>query len=202
MLKKLVVLSLALAGGCTTGGSGTAETNTVQPPAAIDQSELPPRKRPYSGPTKPPPEPDIEALSFGRGIAANDVMKFNFRFSVTVLETGAIEGWFEHSADLAAGTVDIEADVTCAVLDSPRQRAWIGGKVKRNGSTNPLYASAVGADVWFHAVGPVAETDPGAVGLPVMHDKKIASAAEFCKRKPWDKAALLTVQDGALGIFP
>lgn len=205
MFKKtnLILIAVVLAGGCATGGSGTSSAAADDAnPAATGAAELPPEKRPYAGPTKiVPSKPDMAALSFGRGLAANDEITVTFRFSVTEYASGKIEGWFEHSADLAAGTIDIRAEVTCAVLDSSAQRAWVGGKVVRNGSTNPLYAGAPGADIWFSAAAPVAEIGNGAITMPVLRDKELGSASEFCSRKPWDSDGMLTVRQGALGVF-
>src|SRR5687767_11326875 len=55
--------------------------------------------------------------------------------------------------DFGLATIEIRFDVTCLALDVGLGRAWIGGVVTENNSTNELYATdpkrQVGRDVWF-----------------------------------------------------
>ena len=99
-------------------------------------------------------------------------------------------------------TLDIDAEVTCAELDSEKGKGWIGGKVTRNESTHPDYAGDNGADVWFslHDLG--AERQTAFISMPVFEQKKIKDAAAFCEKKPWSDEGMLEVTTGALAIFP
>ncbi len=200
----ICLLGLVLAGCSATEPETDAEAIAAPAdPAAIpDQSDVPPEKRLRVGPKPPPPEPEVVAMSFGRGIASGNGVKVTFKHNVTQYKNETIDGTFVQSAMTEAGTLDIEVDVTCAVLDGEAGRAWIAGKVSRNGSTNPLYAGKAGAEAWFAILDRGKEEQTAWITLPKFAGKGVTDAAAFCKKKPWNEDDLIQLEQGALGIFP
>ena len=201
---------LSVIAGCasqTTSDNDTTAAEPVAPATIPDQSDVPPAQRLRVGPEKEqqpslPEGPPLKAMSFGRGVAGGDDFRLNFRFSISEYQNGTVEGWFEKSSAVAAGTIDIDADVTCVVLDSEADRGWVGGKIKRNASTNPLYAGAIGTDVWFWFAGNSSSPLPPVITGPVLRSGDIRTAEDFCEKQPWSETELMAVGSGALGIFP
>ncbi|MDH3647249.1 MAG: hypothetical protein OER80_10780 [Gammaproteobacteria bacterium] len=199
-MASLIVLSF----GCATG-SGTVTGKVVDKEIAIqsnpDATSDTPEARVDTGPVKKT-EPEVVAASFGRGIAKGNGMTVTFMHNVTRYENGSADGVFAQSALGPAGTLDLEVDVTCASLDSVQGKGWIGGKVKRNNSTNPIYASSIGAEAWFRILDLGREMQTALISLATFRDREIKSAIDFCEKKPWSDSDLLELDQGALAIFP
>ena len=64
-------------------------------------------------------------------------------------------GTFRQSRTRNGLTSDFAARVTCVTVDAVHNRAWVGGVVTENNSTDPNFRQAiheVGRDVWFRVV--------------------------------------------------
>lgn len=112
-----------------------------------------------------------------------------FAFSANAKEGGAASGRFHHKADSVG--VEFHGEVTCLAVDAATGRAWIGGVVTQNNSTNPAFQQAIhepGRDIWFRVLdsgeGRHADDDrttfvgfEGSAGLP--------TSAAYCAARPW-----------------
>lgn len=203
----LISLVFMISAGCASNDdTATEKAPEASADRAIpDQSSLPPEKRLRVGPTSAPaapPGPEIAALAFGKGIAKGSGLDVNFMHDITLFKNGDAKGEFAFSAIGEAGVIDIKATVACSELNSKTRKGWVGGKVQSNDSTNPLYVSAVGDDVWFRILDLGATEMTAFVSLPVFKQKGIDSAATYCDKKPWSDEGLLELDQGALAIFP
>jgi len=147
-------------------------------------------------------EPEIVAVTFGRGTARGNGITMTFLLNVDRYNDGSAGGIFVQSAITEAGTLDLEVNVTCASLDSAQGKGWIGGKVKRNDSSSPAYAGKPGADAWIRVYDLILEKRTALISLPMFGDTKIKTAEMFCQKKPWSEVNLLQLDQGALAIFP
>lgn len=182
--------------GTTIDSERGANTAAMQP-VAVRKAQRP---RPETDPTAPGPE--TIAVTFGRGIAKADGLDVTFMFNVTVYADETVNGTFSHKASGQAGTIDIEAEVTCAKLDSATGRGRLGGRIVRNNSTDPRYAAETGADVWMRLLDRNRQQTQPLVGLPVLRAGRVRSAAGFCAGDDWNDEDLHLVDPGALAIFP
>ena len=115
----------------------------------------------------------------------------NFSFSANLTADGSATGQFRQFYESADGTVDFHGEVTCVSVDAVNHRAWIGGVVTQNNSTDPAARTSrheVGDEVWFRVVdngegqSPSDRTtvfgfEPGPGG--------IITSAEYCARQLW-----------------
>lgn len=79
----------------------------------------------------------------------------SFAFTANLRGTGDATGHFRQVYESASGTVDFKGTVTCVSFDADNNRAWIGGVITHNNSTNPGVQGAIhqpGRDVWFRVV--------------------------------------------------
>jgi hypothetical protein len=132
-----------------------------------------------------------------------------FSFNAEQHQDGTANGQFRQETTDDAGTIDIEGTVTCLSVDPIFGRAWIGGVVKRNASTDPSYAldptTQPGQDVWFR----VLDTDPAtSVGddrstfLGFAGGGGIFTSAEYCAARLWpdDNARTHAVTKGDIEV--
>jgi hypothetical protein len=119
-------------------------------------------------------------------------------------------GTFRQSRTRNGLLIDFTARVTCVTNDAANHRAWVGGVVTENNSTDPNFQTAihqVGQDVWFRVVdngeGANATADrtttlgfAGAAGFP--------TSAAYCAGKPWAAGDANTwpVVDGNIQVRP
>jgi hypothetical protein len=78
-----------------------------------------------------------------------------FAFAANAHADGSATGQFRQVYESAGGTVDFRGRVTCVSFDAANGRAWIGGVITQNRSTNPAVQGAIhqpGRDVWFRVV--------------------------------------------------
>ena len=118
-------------------------------------------------------------------------------------------GTFRQSRTRNGLLIEFEARVTCVTVDAARHRAWVGGVVTQNNSTDPNFQTAihqVGRDVWFRVVdngegANAAATDrttvlgfTGAAGFP--------TSASYCAGQPWPAgdANTFPVVDGNIQV--
>jgi len=123
---------------------------------------------------------------------------------------GSASGSVYYVADLTdfgLATIEMRFDVTCLSLDVALGRAWIGGVVTENNSTNEVFATdpkrQVGRDVWFRV------EDNGNGGSGVLDRSTqlgfegsggIITSAQYCAARPWPAAPAHQVTTGNLSI--
>jgi hypothetical protein len=133
-----------------------------------------------------------------------------FSFSATQRPQGSATGHFQVSASYDGLTADFHAKVTCLSVDEVNHRAWIGGVVTKNKSTDPDYAAAIyqpGKDVWFRVV----DYGSGNAGAPDRSTflgfegaAGFITSAAYCAGRPWPDADARTwpVTSGNLTVRP
>lgn len=123
---------------------------------------------------------------------------------------GSATGSVHYSADLTdfgLATIEIRFDVTCLALDASQGRAWIGGVVTENNSTNENFATnparQPGRDVWFR----VEDNAPGGSGtadrstqLGFEGSGNIITSEEYCAARPWPAAPQHALHTGNISV--
>jgi hypothetical protein len=111
-------------------------------------------------------------------------------FSVQLRDTGPAAGYLSFYTQDAGFVYDIQGRVTCLAVDEVNHRAWIGGVVTRNKTTDPAFQQPihqVGQDLWFRMVdkgdGPDAGDRMTFVGF--KGSAGIQTSAEYCEKKLW-----------------
>lgn len=116
------------------------------------------------------------------------------------------KGEFTIYADEGDGlTVDFQAKVTCLSLDPVNHRAWVGGKVKKNRSTDPTLQTAIhqrGRDIWFRVLDEPAGDRSTFVGFEGAAG--FITSADYCAGQPWpaENARTWPVVSGGITINP
>ena len=207
--RALALCGIVILAGCaaTPNGDGAAQDAeaAATPPPATPRREVPDTRRIPPQPAQPaaPVEPgkQIVAMTFGRGIAKGPA-DMTFMLNVELFEDESVGGTFSYSANTGAGTLDIEAEATCASLDHDAARAWVGGKITRNGSTDPRFSGEPGTEVWMRALDRNAEKMQPKISGPLLAGGEFNSAEDFCSKRPWSDDEFYVVDPGALAIFP
>lgn len=131
------------------------------------------------------------ATATGGGHYALPGVDVQFAFGAVQPPLGAASGQFHVQGDEGGGLlIDIAAAVTCLSVDPVNHRAWIGGVVTRNTSTDPDLQADIhqpGRDIWFRVldagegVGVIDRTSftgfKGSAG--------IQTSAEYCAVRLW-----------------
>ena len=153
----------------------------------------------------PPTGPGVAAvtLSTGEGIIASatgggryllaNTYDVQFAFSAIQHANGKVMGNFHHTLDTGAGTFDFKGKVTCLAFDPATNRAWIGGVITHNHSTDAFYQSdpvfAVGRDAWFRVVdygeGENATQPDRTTFVGFENTPGIPTSDFYCATKPW-----------------
>lgn len=110
-----------------------------------------------------------------------------FSFSAEIEKNGKGQGEFTVFADEGGGLlVDFDAKVTCLSIDAVNHRAWIGGKVKDNRSTDPTLTTEIhknGRDIWFRVLD-----EPGGDRSTFVGFEGAAgfiTSEDYCAGQPW-----------------
>ncbi|MEP6689600.1 MAG: hypothetical protein ABJD07_00510 [Gemmatimonadaceae bacterium] len=119
-------------------------------------------------------------------------------------------GQFRQVTSSVDGAVDITGAVTCLAVDAVNHRAWIGGTVTKNRSTDPSYrddpTTQVGQDVWFRVLDTGKQSaDPDrSTFLGFAGSAGITTSAEYCAAKIWpaDNARTHPFVTGGLEVEP
>jgi hypothetical protein len=133
-------------------------------------------------------------------------------FQLNALSTadGGASGSVYYVTDLTEfglGTIEMRFDVTCLSRDVAQGRAWIGGVVTLNNSTNATFATdpvrQVGRDVWFR----VEDNGDGGSGtldrstqLGFEGSAGIITSAEYCATSPWPASPPHPVTSGNISL--
>jgi hypothetical protein len=132
-----------------------------------------------------------------------------FSFNAERHQDGTANGQFRQETSDDAGTIDIQGTVTCLAVDPIFGRAWIGGVVKRNASTDPSYAldptTQPGQDVWFRVVDLDPATAAGAdrsTFLGFAGSAGFLTSVAYCAGRPWpaDNARTHPVTTGDIEV--
>ena len=154
----------------------------------------------------------VESKTSGEGLAQLPAgfTTMAFAFSARVKADGSASGNFTEKYASANGIVDFDGEVTCVGFDPVNNRAWVGGVITRNGSTNPAMQTAihqVGRDVWFRVVdngeGSGAANDRTTV-YGFTGAGGITTSAQYCATKPWAAGDVNTwaVIEGNIQVKP
>jgi len=147
--------------------------------------------------------------SGGGQYTLND-LAIHFAFNAIQRPNGTATGQFHVDTSYDGVTADFHARVTCLSIDEVNHRAWIGGAVTKNASTDPDYAAPIyqpGKDVWFRVV------DYGSGGSGVADRSTFLgfegaagflTSAAYCAGRPWPDADARTwpVTSGNITVTP
>jgi hypothetical protein len=155
-----------------------------------------------------PNESAVDALATGGGhYLLAGVYDVQFAFTARQKGDGSASGEFHVVTLFEAGTFDITADVVCVSVDDVNGRAWIGGRVRRNDSTDPDYIdpiTAPGADIWFRVLD--SGEGSGAVDRSTFTGFRgsagFLTSQDYCNGGPWpaDNARTNPVTEGNIQV--
>ena len=136
-----------------------------------------------------------------------DTFDTKFAFIAIQLRNGSAWGGFHHRVALDTGIVDFRARVTCLAVDPVLRRAWIGGVITSNDSTDPAFDTAVhqpGHDIWFRVLDNGYGDDPADRSTFVGFEGAIPSSASYCEQRIWPdgNARTWSVSVGDIAIHP
>lgn len=142
----------------------------------------------------------------GSGSYSINGLIVDFSLEAVVDDNGNGDGEFRIFADEGDGlTVDFVGKVTCLGLDPVNHRAWIGGRVKSNNSTDPSLQAKIhrpGHDIWFRILDDPAGDRSTFVGFE--GSAGFITSADYCAGMPWpaDNARTWPVVSGGFTIEP
>lgn len=114
-------------------------------------------------------------------------------FSMTALlrADGSAAGQAFHHAVVPAGVIEFRTRVICLAIDAVNHRAWIGGVITENNSTDPARQQPrhqVGRDIWFRVV----DYENGGSGtadrstfVGFEGDAGFLTSVAYCAGRPW-----------------
>jgi hypothetical protein len=129
----------------------------------------------------------------GGHYALND-LSVHFAFNATQRPKGTAHGQLHVDTSYDGLTAEFHAKVTCLAVDEINHRAWVGGVITMNNSTDPDYGAPIyqpGKDVWFRAV------DYGSGGASIADRSTFVgfegaagflTSADYCAGRPWPEA--------------
>lgn len=129
-----------------------------------------------------------------------------FAFRAELEKNGKGEGAFTLSADEGDGLiVAFDGKVTCVSFDAVNHRAWIGGTVKDNRSTDPAFLTEIhknGRDIWFRVLDVPGGDRSTFVGFEGAAG--FITSEDYCAGQPWpaDNARTWPVVSGGIAVTP
>lgn len=186
----IVLVVTGLAAGC-----GRAQSPTAPAPSGGNAIAIQPE-----GSGLP------SATGGGRYLLQN-AFDTQFAFSAVLHDDGQASGNFHQFESDADGTVDFTARVTCLAIDGENHRAWIGGVITENRSTNPGFTTAIhqpGHDVWFRVLDNGQGPDDADRTTFLGFEGAIPSSQAYCDSRPWPAGNARTwpVTAGNLSVHP
>jgi hypothetical protein len=165
--------------------------------------------RDINAPALQPAALGVEASATGGGHydLAGTVVQFSFSAEQ---RTGGQAGGEFHIAFTDAGfSYDVHGAVICLSVDDVNHRAWIGGVVTRNETTDPDLQQDIhqpGRDVWFRVVD-YGEGQSAADRTTFYGFEGAAgflTSPEYCAGRPWpaDDARTWPVLQGNISVRP
>jgi len=133
------------------------------------------------------------AAAGGGQLTVGGTLTVQFAFdALQVGPSGRAVGHARHSVEVGGQLVEFHTSVTCMTVDAANGRAWIGGTILVNNSTNVGWMGAVhqpGADIWFRVA------DYGEGNQALQADRStfvgfegsagIITSDEYCTTQPW-----------------
>ncbi len=120
------------------------------------------------------------------------IVEVQFAFGSLQKADGKAMGRFHQKFEDAGLVVDFSGQVTCMAVDPVMHRAWIGGVITRNASTDPSVTGELfqpGHDVWFRVVdygeGSAALQPDRTTFLGFENNPTIKSSEQYCRERPW-----------------
>jgi hypothetical protein len=146
----------------------------------------------------------------GRGVYSLAGSDVQFALNAVRLPDGGAIGTFHQRLDEGGGLIiEFDAQVVCLAVDAANQRAWIGGVVTQNESTDPDYLTAInqpGRDVWFRVLNgaDVAGGTDRSTFLGFQGAAGIETSPEYCAARLWpdNNARTWPVISGAIRVHP
>ena len=114
-----------------------------------------------------------------------------FSFTAVAHADGSASGEFHHTAVVDGLTIDFHAAVTCMAVDLDHGRAWIGGVVTQNDSTDPDFQQDIhqpGQDIWFRVLDSGEGSNAPADRTTFTGFKGgggIQTSAQYCAARIW-----------------
>ena len=132
----------------------------------------------------------------------------SFAFGVNQHVSGRALGEFRQTRSRNGLLVDFVGVATCVTVDAEHHRAWIGGVVTENNSTDPNFQTAihqVGRDIWFRVVDNGEGNDAAADRSTVFGFTGaggFTTSAQYCAGQPWaaGDANTFPVVDGNIQV--
>jgi hypothetical protein len=133
-----------------------------------------------------------KAIGHANGEGVVDVgVPTDFVFTAILRADGSASGEGFHHAPLGSTVIEFRTRVTCVSIDPVNKRAWIGGVIAQNNSTDPARMQprhAMGRDIWWRVVdygnGLSGKVDRSTF-LGFTGDAGIQTSAEYCAVRPW-----------------
>lgn len=161
-------------------------------------------------------EQDDDGVGSVEGVGHYDILGLDVAFSVAAERRhdqkadDKARGEFRIYADEGDGLIiDFEARVTCLAVDAVNHRAWIGGVVTANRSTDPDVMTDIhekNDDIWFRVLD--AGSGEGVVDRSTFIGFKGAAgfdtSPQYCAGRPWpdDNARTWPVVQGGITVRP
>jgi hypothetical protein len=127
------------------------------------------------------------------------VVEVNFAFGAIQKADGKALGRFHQKFVNGDFLVDVAGEVTCMAVDPVKHRAWIGGVITRNASTDPSLTGEIfqpGHDVWFRVVdygeGSQSSQPDRTTFLGFENNPTTKSSEQYCAEKLWPEGDLRT----------
>lgn len=131
------------------------------------------------------------ATTGGGHYLLSGVFDVQFAFSALQKASGKAMGRFHHKLAAEGVVIDFSGEVTCMAVDPVNHRAWIGGVVTANRSTDPAFRTPIhqpGKDVWFRVVdyGEGGDAPPDRTSFTGFEGSAgIKTSAEYCAVRLW-----------------
>jgi hypothetical protein len=132
------------------------------------------------------------AATGGGNYLLQGIVEVKFAFSSIQHADGKAMGQFHQKFDNGGFVVDFSGEVTCMAVDLVMHRAWIGGVITKNESTDPSLTGEIfqpGHDVWFRVVdygeGSNASQPDRTTFLGFENNPTIKSSEQYCAERPW-----------------
>ncbi|HEV8264746.1 MAG TPA: hypothetical protein VGQ06_07330 [Gemmatimonadales bacterium] len=154
-------------------------------------------------------EQDDGDLGSASGKGHYDILGLDVQFEFAAEQRNrneSADGEFRVYADEGGGLiVDFTARVTCLAIDAVNHRAWIGGKVTSNQSTDPDLTTKIhqrGDDIWFRVLDEGDADRSTFIGFEGAAGFK--TSADYCVGRPWpaENARTWPVVQGGLTVRP
>lgn len=131
-------------------------------------------------------------IGHANGDGVYDVgVPLTFAMTALLRADGSASGEGFHHALLGTNVIEFRSRVTCVSIDPVNNRAWIGGVITENNSTDPARLqprNEVGRDIWWRVV----DYGNGGSGTPdrstfigFTGDANIQTSADYCAIRPW-----------------